>query len=297
MKISILNLTTTLRSPLIIWRRQAGLACALLLQVLALSTPMLAAGTAVPAVDVQLENVIINEVGVDGRIELYNGTAAAVDVSNYWLCNFPAYSRIGDATSITVESGNLLMEPGEFLVLSGFGGFNATDAELGLYVTNNFGDAASLISYLEYGSAGHRRAGLAIVNGIWENNQFLTPPTAEASIQTFVDEADVLSWSNATPTFGAANELVNAVSLLDLGVEVSIFPNPGHGRVTVALSGLAAGPTEFTVYDQVSRVVLRQRINAANGQNEIDLGNVPAGTYLLRINQGQAATTQRLTVL
>ena len=106
-----------------------------------------------------------------------------------------------------------------------------------------------------------------------------------------------MTWELSPPTFCAVNELVNSTDLISLGVDLNIFPNPSQGQVTVELGGLPTGDTEFTVFDQVGRVILNQRLRAANGRNNLDLGNVPSGTYLLRITNGQAATTRRITVL
>lgn len=239
------------------------------------------------------ENITISEVGQDGHIELFNGTDGTLDVSGYWLCNFPTYAQL---FTLTIECGELLMDAGDYLVVSGFTGFNATDGELGLYNSASFGSADAIISYLEYGSAGHQRSGVAIAAGIWTEGFFLDAPTANTSIQTFAAN-DTLTWGLNDPTFCARNEMVNATDLLDLGVELNIFPNPSEGKVTVVLSGLQPGDTNFTVFDQTGRQIYNQQLSAANGPNEVDLGNVPAGTYLLRISNHQASTTQRLTIL
>ena len=226
-----------------VWQRKTLFLLAFVFNLLALSQ-LAQAATSFSAhpTENQLDNVIINEVGQDGRIELYNGTTTAVDVSSYWLCNFPAYRRIGDATNITIESGNLTIQPGEYLVVSGFSGFDADDAELGLYLDNSFGNAASLVSYLEYGSSGHRRSGLAIANGFWSADFFLTPPTTTASIQTFVDASDALSWSNEMPTFGAENEMdcnitTNDIMLDGGGTETSICVDGNPDPLTVVTDG------------------------------------------------------------
>ncbi|MFT7121814.1 MAG: hypothetical protein ACJAZ9_002002, partial [Neolewinella sp.] len=213
----------------------------------------------------QLDNVIINEVGQDGRIEIYNGSNAAVNVSDYWLCDFPAYKRIGDATEITVESGNLMMQPGDFLVVSGFSPFDPLDGEMGLYSSSSFGSAAAMVSYLEYGSAGHTRSGLAISNGFWTADFFLTAPTAAASIQTFVDASDVLSWSNETPTFGAENQMepavcdivTNDIMLEGGGTETSICVDGNPDPLTVVTGGGTGGndATGFIITDLAGNIL------------------------------------------
>ena len=127
-------------------------------------------------------------------------------------------------------------------------------------------------------------------------NFFLDPPTVNNSIQAFVEDG-ALEWGLYVTTFCIANEMVNSTDLLDQGVELNVYPNPSRGRLTVELQGLQIGATDFTVIDQTGRILFSQRHNAANGRNEIDLGEVPSGSYLLRITNGQGPTTQRLMVL
>ena len=242
-----------------------------------------------------LDNVIINEVGADGRIELFNGTGAAVDVSSYWLCNFPAYTRL---TNLTVECGSLTIEPGDYLVVSGFSGFDATDAELGLYTNNSFGSSASLISYLEWGSSGHQRAGLAVGTGIWPADFFLTPPTAGESIQTFPKtETDGLRWEIAAETFCATNSGTTSNGFLGEEVDLNLFPNPTAEILNVAVSGLGleAGAT-LEVFDAAGRRVLYQEEAFGNGQLTLATGSLAPGSYLLRLTSEGRFTARRFTV-
>ena len=240
-----------------------------------------------------LEDVIINEVGVDGRIEFYNGTDAAVDVSGYWLCNFPAYDQL---SSLTVECGDLVIQPGDYLVLSGWDAFDATDAEIGLYRTSSFGSSSAIVSYLEYGSSGHVRANVAISAGIWTPDFFLTAPTTGTSIQTFVEDGD-LSWENAPETFCAENESTTSSGFISDDVEINVFPNPANHTLSIDIDGLPQEATTFELFDAAGRQVLRREQEAGNGVNSLDVSQLPTGTYLLRIINDGAFATRRITVL
>ena len=241
-----------------------------------------------------LANVIVNEVARDGRIELFNGTGAAVDVSDYWLCDFPAYTRLRD---LTLECGDLVMQPGDYLVVSGFSGFNANDGEMGLYNTGSFSSSTALISYVEWGSAGHTRSNLAVQAGVWTSNFFLPPPTATQSIQTFVDQT-TLSWDLADETLCGTNQQTTSTVFLGNDVNVNVFPNPASTDLNVSIDGLDNGAdARFDVYDATGRLILSQVRAAGNGQSALDISQLSSGQYTLRITSGGLFTTRRITVL
>ena len=80
--------------------------------------------------------VYISEVGLSGTdfqgaakwVELHNSSTESIDVSSYFLCNFPAYPRISE---LTVLDGNTTMGAGEYLVVA-WPGLGDTDGEVGL---------------------------------------------------------------------------------------------------------------------------------------------------------------------
>ena len=76
--------------------------------------------------------VVINEVDRNGTVELRNNGSASVDISNYWLCNFPDYTQL---SNLTLDCGSLTIGPGEITTISGFTDISGTDAEVGLYLS------------------------------------------------------------------------------------------------------------------------------------------------------------------
>jgi len=152
--------------------------------------------------------VYISEIGLDGTdfqgapewVELHNPASEAIDVSEYFLCNFPLYPRISE---LTVLSGNTTIPAGEYLVLS-WPDLGDMDGEVGLYLptTTSFGDPASLVDYMEYGSAGHQRAGIAVDAGLWEADAFVELPASGKSLSRVAGANGILdSWklTNASP--------------------------------------------------------------------------------------------------
>jgi hypothetical protein len=92
--------------------------------------------------------IVINKVRETGSIELKNLGATTVDVSAYWLGDFPAYRQLNNA-SITVESGNLVMTAGSIVEISGFDFIDSTDGEMGLYSSSSFSSSAAIVDYIE----------------------------------------------------------------------------------------------------------------------------------------------------
>ena len=142
--------------------------------------------------------IVITEVSASGEVEIKNLGAANVNIGTYWLCNFPAYDLISD---LTVTCGSVVLEPGKVLVVKGKNvGVNPADGEMGIYTNSSFGSAAGLIDYVEWGKAGHRRATLAIANGIWSANSFVPAFTSNQSIQATGNASAPADWKASAPT-------------------------------------------------------------------------------------------------
>jgi hypothetical protein len=76
--------------------------------------------------------------------------------------------------------------------------------------------------------------------------------------------------------------------------EVSIAPNPAAGYTTVFLPAEILDRAELTLRSMDGRVVNRQR--ATNQREQLNLGQLPTGTYLLEI-RADAGTIQRRIVV
>ncbi|WP_353482330.1 hypothetical protein [Haliscomenobacter sp.] len=59
---------------------------------------------------------MITEVYSTGEVELKNLGTSNVNISTYWLCNFPAYDLISD---LTFTCGSAVIEPGKVAVVKG----------------------------------------------------------------------------------------------------------------------------------------------------------------------------------
>lgn len=90
-------------------------------------------------------------------------------------------------------------------------------------------------------------------------------------------------------------ELKKAVGILhsDAGTSFSIYPNPASGTVNLRLHG-ASVPVQVDVVDIQGRVVYRDRLS--NTDHQMNLTNLPAGLYFVRLGAGGSLGIEKLMV-
>ena len=76
---------------------------------------------------------------------------------------------------------------------------------------------------------------------------------------------------------------------------VRLYPNPGVGRVVIEAEG--ARELRAEVVDLLGRRVHRAAAAPGAGRLALDLGDAPAGVYVVRIVADGAATTRRVTLV
>ncbi|WP_298897545.1 T9SS type A sorting domain-containing protein [uncultured Psychroserpens sp.] len=189
------------------------------------------------AVSFSQAQIVINEVKENGSVELKNLGATTIDVSTYWLCDFPSYRQLNNG-SITVESGNLNMTPGAILEISGFNFIDSADGELGLYSTNSFGSSSAIVDYIQWGSGNHGRANVAVGAGVWSIATDFIPAFGESLSLQYDGTGDSPSdYFEDTDTLGSDNNIVicNAHA-----ADITIDNTNLNNTTTVAADGLNA---------------------------------------------------------
>ncbi len=189
------------------------------------------------AVSFSQAQIVINEVKENGSVELKNLGATTIDVSTYWLCDFPSYRQLNNG-SITVESGNLNMTPGAILEISGFNFIDSADGELGLYSTNSFGSSSAIVDYIQWGSGNHGRANVAVDAGVWSSATDFIPAFGESLSLQYDGTGDSPSdYFEDTDTLGSDNNIVicNAHA-----ADITIDNTNLNNTTTVAANGLSA---------------------------------------------------------
>jgi hypothetical protein len=82
------------------------------------------------------------------------------------------------------------------------------------------------------------------------------------------------------------------------GTQVSFYPNPSNGMVTVDLTNVKAG-TALTVSDLLGNEVYRTTLNSSNNMGQtlnMDLSALPKGVYLFGVSNGKAFKAQKLVI-
>lgn len=109
-----------------------------------------------------------------------------------------------------------------------------------------------------------------------------------------LDTGSITSWSL---------ELCESVVVASLGKssfqDLVIWPNPAKDFITISfLSPLNSNPTRVRIYDIIGREVLSKKYNYETVlfNEQIEIGDLTSGTYLVHISHGNENTTKRLLI-
>jgi len=145
--------------------------------------------------------------GTGGQVEIFNNGNIDFDLSDHWLClGSGTYRMIGDASRVTIVSGNINLAPGEYLVLE-YPNLQVTDGGFGLYSSQAFGSSAAMIDFVQWGDTGNQREPVAVGANLWTAGDFIPTLTNNAYSFAFDGEGNASTdWAvDTTPTLGAVN--------------------------------------------------------------------------------------------
>ena len=244
------------------------------------TTPTFGAANELTIPEPLRRSIVINEVEyiVNDYVELYNNGEVMVDLSSYWLCLGPGtYVQIGDVTPV---SGSIDLAPGEFVVLPYT--MPNSDAGLGLYSMNQFGNPDAIVDFVQYGAGGSAREDVAVQAGIWAAGEFV--PVVDNPLHSLVlnagaegnsaaDFSEALSSFGATNTFDLAGQAVSNVIINEVfyaGNQAVELYNGGTQAEDVSNYFLCVGPG---TYRQISGLTV------VNGTTTIAPGEFLTVTY------------------
>ena len=124
--------------------------------------------------------------GTGAMVVLTNVGSEAGSLAGHFICQRPNYWAIPDievpaGQSVAIGAGGsvLLPPPGALTIddQAAIGQLSAGGGEVALYDSNSFGSSGSILSYVEWGSAGHQRSSVAIAAGIWPSGGFVATTT------------------------------------------------------------------------------------------------------------------------
>ena len=119
--------------------------------------------------------------GDQGYVAITNIGGETGNLERWQLCQRPAYFGMpsqelapGETVFVTATTVVGLDVDGPVIDAGGrFGSLSASGGEIGLYRDSNFGSTSSIVSYVEWGSSGHPRSGVAVGAGIWDDGDFV----------------------------------------------------------------------------------------------------------------------------
>ncbi|MBK9146267.1 MAG: T9SS type A sorting domain-containing protein [Flavobacteriales bacterium] len=106
------------------------------------------------------------------------------------------------------------------------------------------------------------------------------------------NRADIYFDYNApvlTNTTVTTVELSTGMADSGMGSGLLIAPSPSTGMVNMHWSDVHAGNAQLNVHDALGRVVFTMSIASGSNARSIDLGFLPAGSYVARLNSGAEA--------
>jgi len=205
--------------------------------------------------DAQIRMISVDPAG--DTITIKNFGSSTVDIGSYRLCSLFSYITLSSQT--TVVNGSLNLTPGaEVTVLaSNYLSFSASAADLGLYLpTGNFGTAANMVDFTQWGAGGQGRESVAVAKGIWTAGTFVnvSPPyqfdgnssdfganfwSTLISSQFKLVEVDPVADTVTIKNFGSTTEDIGAYRLCSL-----ISYRTLSSQTTVVSGSLNLGPND-----------------------------------------------------
>lgn len=119
--------------------------------------------------------------------------------------------------------------------------------------------------------------------------------TSDAGVQTVVLTVTDENSNTSTCTCVALVQNVTGIAEMGMSSRIRILPNPSNGQFRIDLSGapLSSG-TRLTIVDAIGRTV--HASNVVRHNMEMDLGHLPDGSYMLRLNDPQWDALKRIII-
>ncbi|MGD1844928.1 MAG: T9SS type A sorting domain-containing protein [Salibacteraceae bacterium] len=113
-------------------------------------------------------------------------------------------------------------------------------------------------------------------------------------------------WVTVTDSNGCSNtDSINVtvpwpvnVAELNNNMQVSVFPNPGNGKVQVQMEGVSNDHVRLTVSDLLGRLILDRQMMVGSNDDvlQLDLSDQAKGIYTLKVEVGDRQSVTRICV-
>lgn len=214
-------------------------------------------------------------------VKIKNFGATTEDISAYRLCALFKYGSLG---SMTVQSGSLNLAPDAevevSVVLTGGSVLNDSSSDLGLYLpSGNFGTAANMLDFMQWGSGGNGREGVAVTKGIWTAGTFVNV-AAPYEFTGSMSDTGVTFWDT----------LLSVENPNDIN-KFTISPNPASLYLNVEIPNSIENAT-LRVYDLLGKKILDVEMSGIQ-TTAINVSKWNTGVYIVRVSSDDITQTKR----
>lgn len=210
------------------------------------------------------------------KITIKNFGSSDVNIQDYRICSLFTYRTL---SSLTIVSGDFnLSENEEVEIMSNFN-INDTAADFGLYLaTGAFSDAASMVDFLQWGSAGNGRESVANTAGIWNTGDFISV-SGPYAYNGNGSNSGVSFWETATLSIAKEDQL-----------QFEVYPNPVKNQINLK-TAFSFTKLETVLFDTNGKE-LKRRVLVGN--ESLNVSDLSGGMYILLIKDGAKTGVKKI---
>ncbi|MEM7572891.1 MAG: T9SS type A sorting domain-containing protein [Bacteroidota bacterium] len=230
-------------------------------------------------------------------------------LSNTTYANSPTYSiRLRDNTSSSVMTTDNLNLSGYEEVTVDFT-YIANSMENGedfwLQVSTNGGSSYTTVETwvrnIDFVNNSREFESVTITGTFTSNTRLRFRCDASANAdQVYIDDVNISGCFNATRQTDELVRLADEAADMPSIDELTLFPNPTQDQLNVNFNFNRELEAKVNVYvtDMTGKLVQQQQWNTAAGvqRQQLDVSQLPSGTYLIHILSGEERVTQRFVV-
>jgi len=243
------------------------------------------------------DSIVINEIFPEAnQVELKNLSDVAIDVSGFWLCQFPAYGQMTNL-ALDCSATDYILDPGEILVVEVNAQLSSNTGEMGLYnseiTNNNFGNSDLIVDYVEWGTPNHMRSAVAVAAGIWTAGDFVPAFSINNSIEYDGFGNSPFDWIEDSATLCTENNFTDPNPVIE-ETRYSLYPNPGKDEINLNFTKSPAPKANVRIFNTFGKIVMIQEIDLEyNKEPVIDISGLRDGAYILEVSAKAFSQTQR----
>ncbi|TXE20004.1 T9SS type A sorting domain-containing protein [Psychroserpens burtonensis] len=211
-------------------------------------------------------------------VTIKNFGTTTENIGTYRLCSLFGYRTL--STQTTLVSGSFNLNPNAEVTVSIPNYLNDTAADLGLYLpTGNFGVAANMLDFTQWGSSPNGRESVAVSKGIW-------------TAGTFINVAAPYEFNGTVTDFGVNFwDTLLSIDELDTSSSFNVYPNPTNSILHIELNDSPTNVT-YEIFDILGKQIISEILESGNS-SKIDVSAWNSGLYLIKISNGDQTETKR----